>query len=122
MITPDSSEFSEHPTFHKRTMIGALKIVLLALGFFGLGEYVGGQNTNDSPLSHVAWVGFGACVLWLMGYFLFRATAAKPDCPKCGRLMRDGGSRKQIDGDEWRCYKCDSCAHEFRVPGLSFGG
>lgn len=108
----------EHPSFHKRTMVGALGIVLIAAIAFGIGALLEERNQSGHWAHGAAMAAFAICVVWLVGYFLYRAAFAKPDCPNCGQIAKDLGTTAVIAGGNWRCHRCRSCGHEFRVPAF----
>jgi len=107
-----------HPSHHRRTMLGALGIVLVAAIAIIAAGHLEGSELAGSPLHRICQIVFLGAVVWLMGHFVHRANLAKPDCPGCGGKMEDRGTPFRLGGEAWRVFRCPRCSAEFRIPGM----
>ena len=99
-----------------------LVLIGLFLGAFGLWAISGRFDEMKIPwLAIAAKVGAICAFPAAIGWMLYRAEIAKPDCPKCGERMTDAGIPKEVGQESRRMYKCRKCGCEFYVPGLSCG-
>ena len=123
-----ASEFPpELKGFHRKNMLHALFVFMVPAIAGGWSFYRQEAFAADDVLKSVlTWVfigGVGAFMLTI----LFKASASLPQCPQCGRKMRNVRTikitEKQILGFKensvWRVVECPSCRDEFRIPGLS---
>jgi hypothetical protein len=94
-------------------------IFIVGVVFWWAGFLLENDDMAETWFYKIATGGFTLSVLSFMGYGLYRATIAKPDCPKCGRLMKGIGSPLESGKTCWRIYQCPACSHKFKVSGFS---
>ncbi|MEM7602263.1 MAG: hypothetical protein AAF357_12710 [Verrucomicrobiota bacterium] len=110
----------EHPTFHRNSMIVTFLLggAIFVLSGISIHAENGGR---ESPIP--GWIIISNFAI-LVGWMLYRAILARPRCPSCGcrDTKRLADYMGQINGSasqqNWRRYRCDSCADEFVIPGL----
>jgi hypothetical protein len=100
--------------------------ILGALVFFFGGISIYAEKHGDkSPIP--TWL-IVSTIVMLIGWMLYRALLARPRCPfcRCGDTKPLSDYSEEIQGamnpQNWRRYRCTSCAGEFLIPGLSLDG